>query len=318
MRSWSEHVADYLRLRRQLGFKLTWHEHVLGQYAAHLEATGVEHLTIGAMVEWAGLPREGAAPSGKSRATARMTAIRSFASYLHALDPDHEVPPRGVFGHQPRRTTPYIYAPGEIAALLGAAAQLKGNQRGRIFPVVFGLLAATGMRVGEMLGLDSDEVDLDDGVITVSRGKSRDPRLVPVHDTTATALAQYADWRNHLVPGGGTDPSAFFTDHNGSRLSYFNTQYAFKQVRAAAGLATNEPRSPRIHDLRHTFAVTTLLGWYRDGVDVAALLPRLSTYLGHTNPANTYWYLSAVPELLDHAAGRLGRTDAVTMQGAGA
>lgn len=170
---------------------------------------------------------------------------------MHALDPSHQVPPRGVFGHQGRRTTPYIYTLGEIAALLEAAAELKRYERGRIFPVVFGLLAATGLRVGEALALDADEVDLDTGVITISRGKSRDPRLVPLHDSTTTALTEYADWRDMQVRRPGTDDTmAFFTDHTGSRLSYFNTQYAFKHVRENAGLTKNGAR-PRMHDLRH-------------------------------------------------------------------
>ena len=316
--AWDEHVADYLRLRRQLGFKLTWPEHVLGQFTAHLAAAEVEHLTVEAMAIWAALPREDAAESGKSRAAARMNAVGSFAAYMHALDPAHEVPPRGVFSHQARRTTPYIYTADEIGRLLDAAAGLKRYDRARIFPVVFGLLAATGLRIGEALALDVDEVDLDTGVITVSRGKSRDPRLVPTHHTTTTALSDYADWRDQQVHRPGTDRTqAFFTDQAGGRLSYFNTQYAFKHVREAAGLTMNDAR-PRIHDLRHTFAVTTLLGWYRDGLDVAGLLPRLSTYLGHIHPANTYWYLSAVPELLAHAADRLGAMSTPTAREVGA
>lgn len=314
MTPWEERVGDYLRLRRRLGFKLDWHEHVLGQLAAHLDGVGVEALTVQAAIDWAGLPREDGCVSGRSRVTARMNAVRPFAAYLHAVDPAHEIPPRGVFGHQPRRRRPYIYSEDDIRALLGAAGRLRRYERGRIYPVAFGLLAATGLRVGEALALDLDEVDLDHGVITVTRGKSRDPRLVPVHDTTRAALADYADWRQHLVRPLAGDANAFLLDHAGRRLSYFNTQYAFKKARADAGLADRRPL-PRIHDLRHTFAVATLLGWYRDGADAAAMLPRLSTYLGHTNPANTYWYLSAVPELLAHAADRLDPSRSATTQG---
>jgi integrase len=314
MTAWEERVAGYLRLRRQLGFKLDWHEHVLGELAEHLDGAGVDALTVQAAIGWAGLPREDGRVPGRSRATARMNAARPFAAYLHALDPVHEVPPRGVFGHQPRRRPPYIYSPGEVRALLDVAGRLQRYQRGRIFPVAFGLLAATGLRVGEALALDLDEVDLDQGVITVTRGKSRDPRLVPVHDTTMAALTDYADWRRHLVQPGTGDANAFLLDHSGRRLSYFNTQYAFKKARADAGLDDRRPL-PRIHDLRHTFAVATLLGWYRDGVDAAAMLPRLSTYLGHTNPANTYWYLTAVPGLLAHAADRLDPSWPATSNG---
>lgn len=220
---------------------------------------------------------------------------------MNALDPAHEVPPRGVFTFQRRRTSPHIYTPEEVAALLDAAARLRRFERSRIYPVVFGLLAATGMRVGELLALDTEDVDLEGGCITVSRGKSRDPRLVPLHPTTTEALSDYAHWRGgrELVVVDGRTP--FFTDHLGRRLTRFTTDYAFQRVREDAGLTVGGAR-PRMHDLRHTFAVTTLLGWYRTGADVAGLLPRLSTYLGHTNPANTYWYLTAIPELLAHAA----------------
>jgi integrase len=312
---WNEHVADYLRLRRQLGFILAWDEHLLGQFVAHLDTVGIQRLTTKTMIAWAGLPREGAAESGVSRAATRMRAVRSFSAYMHALDPAHEVPPRGVFSHQPRRTTPYIYTPEEITALLAAAAELKRNERSRIYPIVFGLLAVTGMRIGELLALDADEVDLDDGIIAVSRGKSRDPRLVPIHETTMAMLADYVTWRAGRVRIEPSD-AAFFTDHLGRRLSRFTTEYAFERVREAAGLTAAGAR-PRMHDLRHTFAVTTLLGWYRDGAEVAGLLPRLSTYLGHTNPENTYWYLTAVPELLAHAAGMLDAAGE-TRQAAGA
>lgn len=303
MTSWDERVADNLRLRRQLGFTLAWDEHLLGQLTAHLNAVGASRLTTAAVIEWAGLSRpDGGA--GASRAATRMTAVCSFAAYMHALDPAHEVPPRGVFAFQRRRTTPYIYTPAQITALLDAAGELRRFERARIYPVVFGLLAATGMRVGELLALDADEVDLDDGIITVSRGKSRDPRLIPIHPTVTQELSSYASWRSQrdLVIADGRTP--FFTEHLGKRLTRFGAEYAFQRVRETVGLTADGAR-PRMHDLRHTFAVTTLLRWYREGADVAGLLPRLSTYLGHTNPANTYWYLSAIPELLAHAAHML-------------
>lgn len=232
--------------------------------------------------------------------------MRSFASYMHAIDSVHEVPPRGVFFHRTRRSIPYIYTPAEIAALLDAATNLSWFGRGRIYPAVFGLLASTGLRIGEALGLDIDEADLDAGVLTISRGKSRDPRLVPMHPTTTTALRDYAAWRDHHLHRGDAtgDTRAFFLDITGHRLPYPNVRQAFGRARDAAGL-TDAGARPRMHDLRHTFAVNTLLGWYRDGADVAALMPTLSTYLGHTNPSNTYWYFTAVPELLAHAAHRL-------------
>lgn len=308
MAAWAGHVADYLRLRRQLGFKLAWDEHLLGQFTVHLDAERIEQLTAQIAIAWAGLPREGADEQAASRPATRLRAVRSFASYMHAIDPTHEVPPRGVFSHRARRQTPYIYTPDQIAALLDAAADLNRFGRNRIFPAVFGLLASTGLRVGEALRLDTDEADLDAGVLTISRGKSRDPRLVPLHPSTTMALRTYASWRDEHTPRLDAlgDKRAFFTDASGHRLPYTNVRHAFRQARDAAGLAAGGAM-PRIHDLRHSFAVTTLLGWYRDGADVAARMPRLSTYLGHSNPADTYWYLTAIPELLAHAANRLDR-----------
>lgn len=305
MIKWDEYVADYLRLRRQLGFSLAWDEHLLGQFTAHLTAAGVEAITIADAIAWAGLLPDGVTDRPATRASTRLTAIRGFAAYLHTLDPVHEVPPRSVFSRHVPRPTPHIYTNSEVTALIGAAGRLNSGVRARIYPVLFGLLAATGLRVGEVLALDRDEADLAAGVLTISRGsKSRDPRFVPLHPTTTAALGRYAAWRdeNEPKPGGGN--AAFFIDRDGDRLDYMNVRHAFVQASAASGLRTAAQR-PRMHDLRHTFAVNTLLGWYRSGIDVAAKMPTLSTYLGHTDPANTYWYISAVPELLAHATARL-------------
>lgn len=305
MSAWGGHVADYLRLRRQLGFSLKYDEHVLGQFSAYLEASRISCLTTDMIIQWASLPRtDGGA--GASRAAVRMRAVRAFADYMHSVDPAHQVPARGVFTYKAPRQTPFIFTPEQVASLLHEAARLRLYERSTIYPVVFGLLASTGIRIGELLALDSDEVDLDEGLLTISRGKSRDPRLVPVHETVAQVLGRYSEWRDQreLVSVEGRTP--FFTDYLGKRLTWCSTAYAFEHVRDAAGLTANGA-SPRIHDLRHTFAVTTFLGWYREGADVPGLLPRLSTYLGHSNPANTYWYMTAIPELLAYAAGLLER-----------
>lgn len=196
MTAWDEHVADYLRLRRQLGFSLAWDEHLLGQLTAHLAAAGAKRLTIEAAIAWAGLLPAGVTKLPATRASTRMTAVRGFAAYLHQIDPAHEVPPRGVFATHVRRARPYIYTPSQIAALLEAAGQLRRFDRDHIYPALFGLLAATGLRVGEALALNIDEADLDAGVLTISRGKSRDPRLVPLHLSTTQALTCYASWRD--------------------------------------------------------------------------------------------------------------------------
>jgi integrase/recombinase XerD len=312
MTGWDEHVADYLRLRRQLGFTLVWDEHLLGQFTKHLGAAGIEQITVTDAVTWCGLLPEGVTSRPATRASTRLTAVRGFAAYMHALDPVHEVPPRGMFARPVHRRTPHIYTNAEIFALVEAAGHLARGIRAQTYPVLFGLLAATGTRIGEALALNRDEADLKVGVLSVSRGKSRDPRLVPLHETTTAALARYATGRDEHEQKPGASDAPFFTDRNGDRLPYMRVRYAFEQASTAAGLRT-EAQRPRMHDLRHTFAVNTLLGWYRDGADVAAKMPLLSTYLGHTDPANTYWYLSAVPELLAHAATRL--TDAEGQEG---
>jgi integrase/recombinase XerD len=311
MTGWDEHVVDYLRLRRQLGFTLAWDERLLGQFTKHLDAAGIQVITITEAIAWCGLLPEGVTSRPLTRASTRLTAVRGFATYMHALDPAHEVPPRGLFARPVHRRTPHIYTHAEIVSLVQAAGHLARGVRAQTYPVLFGLLAATGIRVGEALALDRDEADLAGGVLTISRGKSRDPRLVPLHETTTAALTCYAAWRDEHEPKPVATHAPFFTDRDGDRLVYMNVRHAFVQASTAAGLRTScdtEAQSPKIHGLRHTFAVDTLLGWYRDGADVAARMPLLSTYLGHTDPANTYWYLSAVPELLAYAATRL--TDA--------
>ncbi|MCZ2404760.1 tyrosine-type recombinase/integrase [Paenarthrobacter sp. Z7-10] len=298
--TWDENVTDYLRLRRQLGARLAWSEHLLHQFATHLTAVGVEIITVTEAINWCSSLPEGVATRPLTRASRRMTAVRGLAVYMHALNPIHEVPPRGVFAGPTHRQAPYIYTSAEITAVIRAAA-LEGGSRAQTYPVLFALLAATGLRVGEALALDRDTTDLDAGVLLISRGKGRDPRLVPLHPSATAALERYAHWSEDQHHDRRP---AFFTDADGKRLKYATVRDNWVHASTAAGLRT-ATRQPRMHDLRHTFAVNTLLGWYRDGANVAAKMPALSIYLGHSDPANTYWYLSAVPELLAHAAARL-------------
>ncbi|WP_454295295.1 tyrosine-type recombinase/integrase [Salana multivorans] len=303
------HAADYLRLRRHLGFALTEHERLLRQFTAHLAGAGWETITVETAVAWAGSPSKGTVTEPVLRAARRLTAVRGFAEYLHAINPAHEVPPRGVFAAARRRREPFIYDSAQVVALLHAAQSLPGNGRGRTWVTVFGLLAATGMRSGEALALRQSDTDLPGGVLTIAWGKNNRPRLVPLHPGTVEALDDYARWRDRERPAPPGAEATFFTSAGGGKLSYSAAREAFVRASSAAGLREgNTP--PRLHDLRHTFAVTTLLDWHRSGADVAAMLPVLSTYLGHANPVDTYWYLSAIPELMSHAAGRLaaGRT----------
>lgn len=307
MRHWKQHAVDYLRLRRQLGAILAWDEHLLDQYTTQLTADDVDVLTTVHMLEWVQIPAD-VPGHPTARALRRLRAVKGFATYMHALDPAHQIPPQGIFEYQHQRVAPYIYTESEIAALLTAAGQLAGGIRAHTYPTLFGLLASTGLRVGEALGLQRQNVDLNAGILVVSSGKSRHSRLVPLHASTTTALRSYAAWRRRHEPHQQPNSAPFFINRGGNILPYANARKAFVDAATAAGIRTHRPY-PRMHDLRHTFSVKTLLTWYRNGEDVAAMMPTLSTYLGHSDPADTYWYLSAVPELLAYAANRLSAAE---------
>ncbi len=234
----------------------------------------------------------------------RLSVVRAVARHLHAIDPAHEVPPADLLPGHSHRATPYLYSDADIAALMAAARELRSPLRAATFETLVGLLAVSGLRIGEALRLDRDDVDLVEGVLAVRLTKFGKSREVPVHASTTDALAAYARERDRLCPR--PDGPAFFVSTAGTRLLYCNAHLAWLELVRRAGL---QPRSatcrPRPHDLRHGFAVATLLRWYRDGADVAARMPMLSTYLGHVHPANTYWYLTAAPELLNLVVVRL-------------
>jgi integrase len=232
----------------------------------------------------------------------RISTVRGFAHYLHALDPAHQIPPPGLLAVPRRRPAPYIYAPGELARLLQAARRLRPALRAATHRTLLGLLAVTGMRVGEAVALTRSDVDLRDGLITIRHAKFDRMRMVPLHPSVTAALRGYAATRRRLCPTPRSD--RFFVSVTGRALRRQEVQRVFRTITAQLGLRT-EAIHPRVHDLRHSFAVHTLIDWHRAGVDVHAMLPVLSTYLGHVEPANTYWYLSAVPELMQLAAARL-------------
>jgi integrase len=294
----------YLTVRRALGFKLARAELLLADYLRYLDTIGADTVTTDNAFAWATLPANGAS----SRWGHRLSVVRAFARHLQAIDPVHEVPPPGLLPAKPHRAVPYLYSDADIAALMAAARQFRSPLRAATFETLVGLLAVTGLRIGEALRLDRDDVDLAEGVLRIRVSKFGKSREVPVHASTVDALAAYARRRDQLCPRP-TGPS-FFVSTAGTRLLYCSAHLAWLELVRRAGL---QPRSancrPRPHDLRHSFAVRTLLGWYRDGADVAARMPLLSTYLGHVHPANTYWYLSAAPELLVLVAVRLDAAD---------
>ncbi len=294
------HVEDYLRVRRALGFKLTGYDNLLKGFVDHLDQAPASTLTVEAALAWAIKP-QGVQPY---RWKQRLSVIRGFAVYLHALDPATEVPPADLLAYRRHRPTPYLFCDAEITALLVAAGELRHPLRSATYRTVFGLIAATGMRCGEALALDRDDVDLDGGLVAIRFTKFNKSRQLPLHPSTVNALDDYLHIRDRLCPRS-IQPS-FFVTTIGTRLTGRRVREVFTGLVNQTGL---QPRfgscRPRIHDLRHGFAVATLLDWYRDGADVAAKMPLLSAYLGHSNPSSTYWYLQAAPELLALAAQRL-------------
>ncbi len=293
-------LADYLSLRRALGFRLASAGRLLGQFVGYLEAHGADTVTAEHALAWAAQP---AGASVHWRAI-RLSAVRGFAAYLHSLDPSAEVIPAGQFRPGVCRATPYLYSPAEIGSLMAAAASLRPGLRAATYQTLIGLLAVSGVRIGEAIGLDDGDFDTGRKLLVIRNAKYGKHRLVPLHPSAVQALARYAGLRRHAHPQPASP--AFFVSTAGSRLLHSNISLTFAGLTERAGLTRRSAWCrPRVHDLRHSFAVATVLGWYRDGADIPALMPRLSTYLGHTDPQHTFWYLSAAPELMALAGQRL-------------
>ena len=254
-----DHLSDYLRIRRALGYKLARAEKLLAQFIAFLEERDESVITIKNTLTWVTLP--GGSDSWRAF---RLSTVRGFAAYLHALDDTHQIPPADLCPNRPARATPYPYTEQQIAALMAATAILRGRLRQATYRTLLGLLAVTGMRVGEAIRLDRDDVDLAHGVLTVRDTKFGKSRELPVHPSTVKALGGYARERDRLCREPSTH--AVLVSQAGTRLLYCAVHATFKQLRDHAGLS---PRSvscrPRIHDFRHRFAVQTLLDWYRSG-----------------------------------------------------
>lgn len=292
------HAArDYVALRRALGYQLRGYDRFLDDLVADLERVGAATLTIELAVAWATKPAD--APPFRWRA--RLGIARGFARYLQTIDAATQVPATNLLAFRRSRPAPYLYSPAEIQALLEATDTLRPALRATTYRTMLGLLAVTGMRVGETIALDRDDVDLSERRLAI-RDTKGGGRQLPLHPSTARALAGHARLRDRLCPAPKT-PS-FFVSTVGTRPIYECVRETFTKLRAVAGLDTRRP-IPRVHDLRHSFAVETLLGWHRTGVDVAARLPLLGAWLGHRHPASTYYYLQAAPELLALAAQRL-------------
>lgn len=296
-------LADYLAMRRALGYQLARAEKLLGQFLTYLEDLGETHVRTDTALRWATLPT-GTKPSGW--ASKRLSAVRGFAAHLHTIDPATEIPPADLLRWRARRATPYLYTDEEVAALRAGAAALRTSHRVATYRTLVGLLAVTGMRVGEAIALDRDDFDIGQGVLIVRRAKFGKSRELPLHPSAVTAVDQYLHRADR--PRSAARTSALLVSTAGTRLLLCNVQQTFRTLVRRAGLTPHSAACrPRLHDVRHRFAVCTLLDAYRQGQDPEGRLALLSTYLGHVDPKHTYWYLSGAPELLQLASDRLER-----------
>jgi integrase/recombinase XerD len=294
-------AEEYLQIRRALGFKFVLQGWLLMQFVGYLEDIGASSLTTELAVAWAKAPVD-ADPAWWGQ---RLSVIRGFARHLHAIDERCEVPPADVLPARFRRAVPYLYSEQEINRLIACASALRPELRGETYATLIGLLAVTGMRVGEAIRLERQDVDWDQQLLVVRAAKHGKSRQVPLHPSALAALSAYASRRDQLCPRPGGAPR-FFLAARGVPLAYRSVCATFRRVVTDAQIAPGRsPRPPRLHDLRHGFCVRTMLDWYQAGVDVEAVMPRLSTYVGHAKPSATYWYLEAAPELLELAADRL-------------
>ena len=294
-------LTDYLAMRRALGYQLARAEKLLGQFLAFLEHRGETHLRTDSAFAWA---TQATGTSPGAWAAMRLGVVRGFAQHLSTIDPATEIPPTDLLPWRARRATPYLYTSDELIALMTAATTLRTSHRVATYQTLIGLLAVTGMRGGEAIALDRHDFDLEAGLLIVRHGKFGKARELPLHPSAVAAVNQYVHRQDR--PHAAARTSALLVSTAGTRLLVCNVQRTFRTLVRGAGLQPHSTACrPRLHDLRHRFAVCTFLDTYREGKDPEASLSLLSTYLGHVDPTYTYWYLSAAPELLQLAADRL-------------
>jgi integrase/recombinase XerD len=308
MMTLSQRLDDYLAVRRSLGFDLSFEERMLRVFTRFAKDEGAGHITADLFLRW----KAAFGKANNNTWAQRLGMVRAFARWLKGYDERTDVPPQGLVLGKWHRSRPYIYSEKEVATLVARAAKLRSRYglRGWTCSTLFGLIAVTGLRINEALKLDDDDMDLDAGVITVKRGKNGKARYVPIAPSTIERLAVYRNERMRLL---GETMGAFFCNDDGRRPTDCCARYNFAAVSQDMGLREAQRfcrhgRGPRIHDLRHTFAVRTIMDWYRKGLDPDREMIRLTTYLGHSNPDHTYWYIEAVPELLQLASERAERS----------
>jgi integrase/recombinase XerD len=303
MTSLCEGIAEYLELRRCLGFRLKEDEFRLKDFASFAERRHATHITVKLAVEWV----QRSASTDPNYRAGRLRSVRGFARYRVLSDPRTEIPATDLLPRRRITFQPHIFSKDEIARILEESLRPHGrtthfDRLGRY--MIYGLISVTGMRVGEVLNLDHGDVDLDQGIITIRNAKFGKSRLVPVHETTRAALRRYREQRAAALDGRGVD--AFFVSAQGGRIVHTTLDIAFRRLTTKLGLrGASDSRGPRLHDLRHTMAVEVLRRCYSTGADPERQLPALSTYLGHTQLSYTYWYLHQNPELMAEAVVRL-------------
>jgi integrase len=302
MKSLQDHLRPYIAARRALGSQLREPAKTLSGFIRFLSRKKSKFITIPLALEWSQQSRTA------QRATwaRKLSLVRQFARWLSVIEPRHQVPPPRLLNVRHRRNKPHIYSDQEIARLMAAAAALKSprGMKGLTLGTLIGLLAATGLRPGEAGALENQDVDLAAGVLVIRESKLGKSRLVPVHKSVVTVLGKYARERNRTFPLPCC--SAFFVSDRGTPLDLGAVRRWFCKVSRSCGLRKGSEgkrcdRGPRLQDLRHTFATKRLMEWYRTGSNVPLQVPKLSTYLGHSSVAGTYWYIEAVPELLELA-----------------
>lgn len=301
-----EALDEYLAVRRALGFKLSDEGRILPKFVRFIDCEGASFITTQLALRWATQPKN-AQPVHWAR---RLSMVRLFAQHHSATDPRTEIPPWDLLPYTYRRKAPYIYTDKEIAQLIKAAERLPSptGLRSKTYSTLFGLLVVTGMRISEAVGLNDEDVDFEQSVLTIRGTKFGKSRLLPIHSSTAHVLRRYTRQRDRVHAKPKT-PS-FLVSDCGTRLTHCTVRWTFVRLSHQIGLrGPSDTHGPRLHDFRHTLAVRTLVDWFRAGVDVEQHLPELATYLGHVHVTDTYWYLSATPELLQLAAKRLDYTE---------
>jgi integrase len=308
MSTLSNELDRYLAIRRSLGFDLGTTEGILRRFIAFAKQQNADYITTDLFLRW----QKEFGHAHRSTWARRLGMVRLLAQWLRGLDQKHEVPPKTLIPARYQRIHPYIYKDEEIRRIVMAAEELPSinGVRALSYSTLFGLIAVTGLRISEALSLDVTDADLKTGVLTLRRGKFGKARLLPISASTIAHLTAYIRERDRLL---GASPKSFFVSDRGERITSCSAQYTFALICQTIGLRPVEKwrrhgHGPRIHDLRHTFAVRTLVNWYRTGKDPAREMIKLTTYLGHAHPKDTYWYIEAVPELLNLASLRAERS----------